>query len=296
MNALLQNLWLAVQQNVGKQRLQRSPEQDAVTTRAAQVAEYNQALSSKLTIPYAIVLEIVQRNVTLADSAVDLACGPGHFTLGLARHLGCRSVLGLDLSPAMIAVARTNAGHCGAHANVRFQLGDITRLDGLPARAVAVATFTMGAHHLATLESVGSILTEMHRITRPEGLIVLADLARLRTADITNRFVGTLARDYSARGLMHLLDEYQHSMHAAWTVEELCQTIPRASGRRWWQLVPAGLPAVQLIVGLPVGQRAVCFRPWQSWPPARALVPAAFHLEWDLWRWLLFLGKWRLLP
>ncbi len=45
--------------------------------------------------------------------AIDLCCGPGHFTLFLAKYLGYDEVIGVDLSNRMLAAARRNAEEWG---------------------------------------------------------------------------------------------------------------------------------------------------------------------------------------
>lgn len=54
--------------------------------------------------------------------ALDAGCGPGIFSIVLAR-LGCR-VTGMDLSPEMIEYAGANAKSRGLEAD--FRLGDVT--------------------------------------------------------------------------------------------------------------------------------------------------------------------------
>jgi len=56
----------------------------------------------------------------------DLGCGPGHVTAFLAAHGA--EVLGLDLSPGMVAQARA------AHPGLAFAAGDIRALGGEPGR------------------------------------------------------------------------------------------------------------------------------------------------------------------
>lgn len=55
---------------------------------------------------------------------LDAGCGAGHFAIALAQR-GCQ-VDGIDLSPQMIARARSHAGEAGVH--VRFTVGDLTTL------------------------------------------------------------------------------------------------------------------------------------------------------------------------
>src|ERR1700735_2046741 len=60
-----------------------------------------------------------------ADRAVDLACGPGTLALRFARHV--RWICGLDLTPAILALARNNAKK-EALSNLFCALGDAQAL------------------------------------------------------------------------------------------------------------------------------------------------------------------------
>ena len=212
----------------------------------------------------------------LGGSALDAACGPGHFTLSLAEHLGYARVTGLDLAEAMITKARTHALEANLHDRVRFGVGDATNLREIPDASHDLTTCTDALHHLPDLSAVQCVLRELDRVTKPEGLIVAMDLVRLHTARLTERYVEQLGNDYRTRGLSNFLADFHHSMYAAWTPSELRTAMPPASGRWWCQLVPYGLPTIQLIVGLPVGRRRLFLRtgfPPQAHPLWRAWLP-----------------------
>ncbi|MEO6388620.1 MAG: class I SAM-dependent methyltransferase [Croceibacterium sp.] len=55
------------------------------------------------------------------DSALDVGCGAGELSLALARTQPQGTVLGVDISPALIEVARERAAHL---ANVTFEVAD----------------------------------------------------------------------------------------------------------------------------------------------------------------------------
>src|SRR5919199_2263091 len=58
---------------------------------------------------------------------LDVGCGPGTITVGLAETVAPGRVVGLDLEPSVLAVARA---HATAHstANVAFEAGSATTL------------------------------------------------------------------------------------------------------------------------------------------------------------------------
>jgi len=81
-----------------------------------------------------------------------------------------RSVLGVDVTPAMLELATAEAARDGA-ANVKFQCGDATRLD-LSDASFDGAVTRLSLHHIPL---PGRCVAEMARVVRPGGAVVLAD-------------------------------------------------------------------------------------------------------------------------
>ena len=57
-------------------------------------------------------------------SVVDVGCGPGHYSVALARG-GAAQILGLDFAEGMISIAQSNAASAGVADRCRFEYGDI---------------------------------------------------------------------------------------------------------------------------------------------------------------------------
>jgi SAM-dependent methyltransferase len=97
---------------------------------------------------------------------LEAACGPGIVTRALAPRAG--SVRGVDLTPAMVELARREAAGLD---NVTFEVGDATALDEADgAYDGAIARFTL--HHVPV---PARLVEEMTRVVRPGGAVVLAD-------------------------------------------------------------------------------------------------------------------------
>lgn len=117
--------------------------------------------------------QVLARVVELAAPApdwmaLDVATGTGHTAFALAPHL--RSVVGTDLTAAMLAEA-TGLGARAEVTNVRFAVADAHALP-FPDGAFALVTCRRAAHHFS---DISRALTEMHRVLRPGGRLVIDD-------------------------------------------------------------------------------------------------------------------------
>ncbi len=95
--------------------------------------------------------------------AVDVGCGPGHFTAYLAS-LGV-DASGVDLSPAMVGLARR------AHPELAFEVGSMTDL-ALPDASVAGVLASWSLIHVPD-DDVPVALGHFRRVLRPGGLLVI---------------------------------------------------------------------------------------------------------------------------
>ncbi|MFU2210778.1 class I SAM-dependent methyltransferase [Solidesulfovibrio sp. C21] len=115
-----------------------------------------------------------------ARRVLDACCGTGRQTLAL-RRAGLRA-LGVDASPAMLAVARKAAGK-----NAPFARMDARRL------AFADATFDAACIILALHENAEpdrlAMVREMARVTRPGGSLLLVDYTAATTGGMAGLLV-----------------------------------------------------------------------------------------------------------
>ncbi|HVX32826.1 MAG TPA: class I SAM-dependent methyltransferase [Solirubrobacterales bacterium] len=122
------------------------------------------------TMSLAETLDVVVELVPADPEArwVEIACGPGLIARAMAPRVG--SVVGLDLTPAMVEKAREEAAAAGVR-NVSFAVGDATALD-LPDGALDGAITRFSLHHIPAPVRV---LEEMRRVVRPGGWVVVSD-------------------------------------------------------------------------------------------------------------------------
>jgi SAM-dependent methyltransferase len=116
-----------------------------------------------------------------ADSVLDVACGPGIVAAALAREAG--SVVGIDLTPSMIELARE---HCAAAGldNARFDIGDVTELPyGDDEFSRVVCRYAL--HHVS---DPATVVAEMSRVCAPGGRVVVADMVVGEDAAAADRF------------------------------------------------------------------------------------------------------------
>jgi SAM-dependent methyltransferase len=93
----------------------------------------------------------------------DVGCGPGHVTEHLNK-LGV-DVFGIDLSPAMIDLARRD------HPDLRFEVGSMTDLHLADASLAALLAFWSLIH--IPDDAVPTVFGHFHRVLRPGGPLLL---------------------------------------------------------------------------------------------------------------------------
>lgn len=101
---------------------------------------------------------------------VDLACGTGDVAFALARRYPQGTVRGIDLTPEMLAIARSR----NRFPNVALELGDMHRLP-LASDSVDIVT---GSYALRNAPALDVALREIHRVLRPGGTAAFLDFSK----------------------------------------------------------------------------------------------------------------------
>lgn len=120
------------------------------------------------------VIEQRERVVALlapqtGERALDIGCGPGLTTEGLAHAVGVSgAVLGIDIAQPMLSIA---ARRCAELPQVRFERCDVNALP-IPEMAFDVALASQVYEYVADIDGA---LRELARVIRPGGRVVLVD-------------------------------------------------------------------------------------------------------------------------
>ena len=98
---------------------------------------------------------------------LDVGCGPGTITAGLARYVPDGSVTGIDSAPGVVDQAR----EASDARNAEFAVGDVYALD-YPDDTFCVTHAHQVLQHLSDPVKA---LAEMRRVTKPGGLVAVRD-------------------------------------------------------------------------------------------------------------------------
>lgn len=102
---------------------------------------------------------------------LDVGCGPGSITLGLAEVVAPGEVVGIDLRPEVVEQSRAAAAQRGI-ANVRFEVGSAYDLPFPDASFDAAFAHIVLMH----LREPARALAEVRRVLRPSGVVGVCDL------------------------------------------------------------------------------------------------------------------------
>lgn len=105
---------------------------------------------------------------------LEIGPGPGYLGLEWLKKTDGTSLVGLEISPAMIRVARKNAGEYRLPGRAVYQEGNALRMP-FPDESFDIA-FSNGSMH--EWEDASIVFREVLRVLRPGGHMVVTDLRR----------------------------------------------------------------------------------------------------------------------
>jgi len=120
------------------------------------------------------------------DVVLDIGCGPGFFTVPMARMVGATgSVVAVDIHSGMLERTRKRAVRAGVSGRIRLHLAEKDRL-GLDVRADFALVFWM-AHEVP---DPGRLFAEIRDALKPEGRLLLVEPRMHVTEDAFAGLVG----------------------------------------------------------------------------------------------------------
>jgi SAM-dependent methyltransferase len=138
---------------------------DAYDAVAVRYAEFARNELDALPLDRAVLAAFAElARTTDAGPVAELGCGPGRVTAHL-RDLGL-AVFGVDLSPAMIALARE------AYQDLRFEVGSMDALDLADGKLNGIVSWYSVIH--TPPQDMPSYFAEFRRVLAPDGHLLLA--------------------------------------------------------------------------------------------------------------------------
>lgn len=134
-----------------------------------------------------LCLRALERHLRPGAQVLDLGTGSGVLAIAAAR-LGAGSVLGVDIDPDALAVARANVLHNSVDKQVRLRQG--TLMDVLATQR-GEAGFTWVMSNILAHVLVGFFEQGLSRTLSPGGWLVLSGLLRSQTPQLRACLAGT---------------------------------------------------------------------------------------------------------
>jgi ubiquinone/menaquinone biosynthesis C-methylase UbiE len=105
-------------------------------------------------------------HLTPGMRVLDIGCGPGSITVGLAEAVAPGEAVGVDIEPSQVALGRERAASLGLD-NCRFETGSVYELPLADGSVDAVFGHTI----LMQFRDIGPVLEEVKRVLKPGGLV-----------------------------------------------------------------------------------------------------------------------------
>ena len=153
---------------------------------------------------------------TSAGRVLDVGTGPGVIPIKIARRSSDLEVVGIDLSEAMLDLARNSLKDESSDLTVSFEIGNASHLEYDDTSFDAVISNSV-LHHL---EDPVPALNEMARVVKPGGAVLIRDIRR-PPGTVYPLWAAFFGRYYEGT----MLRSYKDSLKAAFTRTELVHLV-----------------------------------------------------------------------
>jgi SAM-dependent methyltransferase len=187
---------------------------------AEQARQYSEADFSAPNRQFIALLEARHPQLPERGAAIDLGCGPGDITLRFATAQPHWTIVGVDGSPAMLALARA-AVRTGAHDERESFLESILPMSASPRLDYDLILSNSLLHHLHRPDVLWSAVRELGR---PGAAVLVMDLVRPDSRAQARALVDVHAASEPAL----LRSDFYHSLLAAFRPAEVAAQIATA--------------------------------------------------------------------
>lgn len=123
---------------------------------------------------FGAMLDVVEAVAGRAPRVLDLACGPGSITARILARMPAARVVGVDVDPALLAIAGGVFADEPRVELVRADLADPAWVGALPERQLDAVVTATATHWLAP-EQLERLYADLAGVVRPGGVVCNAD-------------------------------------------------------------------------------------------------------------------------
>jgi ubiquinone/menaquinone biosynthesis C-methylase UbiE len=146
---------------------------------------------------------LVEKYFTRPGKVLDLGCGTGRTTMPL--HQMGYDVLGADITPDMIISAKEIAAE--KKLNIHYEIGDATKLAHRTNKFDYILFSNQGWAQIPGSKNRQKSLIEMHRVLKPEGILIFSIHPRLYNLDHARFWIKQAKRFYMLKPLGFEINE-----------------------------------------------------------------------------------------
>jgi ubiquinone/menaquinone biosynthesis C-methylase UbiE len=193
-----------------------------------ELAEYYNLMAKRyMRIPCQRVLKRVLAKGIERGRAVDVGTGPGVFPIFISRAIPEIRFKGIDLSPAMIDLAKKNAMEAGINSGVDFEVGSAYSLP-IEDHSLDLVLCINTLHHL---DRPVDFFNEVSRSLKEEGAFVIVDFHR----DASFVFVGIFNLLWKVFFGKHpkARNGFLESVQSSYTIPECRDFLERSKLEHW---------------------------------------------------------------
>jgi arsenite methyltransferase len=217
--------------NSFKQRLcpqlnRRIPEPEMVMSDMQQAREFARGGEEKsgLGLAYEFILLKLLQIAPKKGRVLDVACGSGVLLSKIALELPFLDFIGIDLSDAMIEVAKETLKKDPV-SNVRLQKLDMFAIDtAFMKNCFDLITFNLALHQLSNETQAIEIINKMLSLLKENGVLFIYDLSRPKTDKIAVWF----ANRFNTKSGPYFYQDSLNSYRAAFSFTEMDEILKKS--------------------------------------------------------------------